>query len=195
MPCKTLHFWHTLPSQECRDRSAKGFESTALTWHHSWSQWDFFKADKPQSISQAAARIHAPELLRKADGLRMGNGSSWLSGFQQDTVEEPNSLLFDRFHLAGKGLFFPKASLYSNLPRLWQSGGGSLWSLSVLLFGCGTVVGWAFWAFEEDAGPRPLPPHEILKPALRTQMTALTPWASSAAYLILNFNPLLPVIK
>lgn len=60
----------------------------------------------------------APELLRKADGLCMRDRSSQFSGFQQDSVEWPNSLLFDGFYLAERDLLFPKASLYSNLTGL-----------------------------------------------------------------------------
>lgn len=107
----------------------------------------------PRATQRLQPTFIALELLRKADRLciHVRNGSSHVSGLQEDSVEWPNMFLFDGIHLAGKDFFFAKVPLNSNLPWLWGSGGGSLGSLSLLLLDCCTVM-WNFQTAEKPAG-------------------------------------------
>lgn len=148
MTYKPLQFWHTgiiiTIRQGYRIRNAEVHSQRVLKIQHSLDITAEVNGISLRSISpRASPRLQpifiAPELPRKADGLDMRNGSSRFSGLQEDSVEWPNTLLFDGIHLAGKDFLFPKASLYSNLPWLWRSGGGSLWTLSMLLLDCCTV--------------------------------------------------------
>lgn len=102
----------------------------------------------------------ALEVLRNADGLCIRNRSH-LSRLQEDSVEWPNvTICWDPFGL--KRLPFPKGkcsfSLYSSLSWFQTSGGGCLWSFSMLLLECCTVKE-AFQALENHAGQKSFTRH------------------------------------
>lgn len=149
MTYKTLQFWHTGITITIRQgyclRDAEVHSQRVLKLQHSFDITTEVKGISLRSINLRATQrlqpiLTALELLRKAGGLCMRNGSSHFSGLQEDSVEWPNTFLFDGIHLAGKDFFFPKVSLNSNLPWLSGSGGGCLGCLSVLLLDCCTEM-------------------------------------------------------
>lgn len=148
MTYKTLQFWHMgiiiTIKQAYRLRNAELHLQRVLKMQHSLDITAEVNGISLRSINpRAPHRLQpifiVPELLRKAEGLCVRNGSSHFSGLQEDSVEWPNMIQFDGTHLAGQNFLFLKASLYSTLPWLRRPRGSSLWSLSMLLLNCCTV--------------------------------------------------------